>query len=158
MIEEVESLLQHWGERCRRGLNVSGGNSPLAAAMLYGGMIPSGGRGSMGLAGSVDLAAEEVDAALAVLKQAGQAEDAKLATAWSEAGQEGRPPFCLNTQLVKLAMVRYLTEPMPLVEHQMRRTKIASKRTYHDRVQQLHEKVQAELIRRAGMRPGKRAA
>ncbi|MDH0154344.1 hypothetical protein [Stutzerimonas stutzeri] len=147
MIEAVEALLQHWGERCRGGLGSPGaaGSSPLAVAMQYGGMIPTSGRGSMGLAGAVDHAAEEVDAAIGTLKQAGLAQDRKLAKAWKLAGRTGRPPFCLETQLVKLAMVRYLPDPIPTVRQQMRRVKIGSERTYHDRVQQLHERVRAEL-------------
>jgi hypothetical protein len=101
---------------------------------------------------TVDLAAEEVDAALSVIRQRGLEQDRKLAKAWREAGHTNRPPFCLETQLIKLAKVRYLSEPMPTVEQQLRRLKIASKRTYHDRVQQLHEMLQAELQRRRGLR------
>lgn len=153
MIEAVEALLQHWGERCRGGLGSPGaaGSSPLAVAMQYGGMIPTSGRGSMGLAGAVDHAAEEVDAAIGTLKQAGLAQDRKLAKAWKLAGRTGRPPFCLETQLVKLAMMRYLPDPIPTVRQQMRRVKIGSERTYHDRVQQLHERVRAELEYRRRM-------
>lgn len=147
MIEAVDALLQHWGERCRGGLGSPGasGSSPLAAAMQYGGMIPSSGRGSMGLAGAVDQVAEEVDAAIGTLKQAGLVQDRKLAKAWRQAGNTTRPPFCLETQLVKLAMVRYLPDPIPTIKQQMRRVRIGSERTYHERVQQLHERVRAEL-------------
>jgi hypothetical protein len=153
VIEAVDALLQHWGERCRGGLGSPGaaGSSPLAVAMQYGGMIPTSGRGSMGLAGAVDHAAEEVDAAIGTLKQAGLARDRKLAKAWKLAGRSGRPPFCLETQLVKLAMVRYLPDPIPTVRQQVRRVKIGSERTYHDRVQQLHERVRAELENRRRM-------
>lgn len=148
MIEEVEALMQHWGERCRHGLNAAGGQSPLAVAMQYGGMVSGGASGSVGLAGGVDPAAEEVDAALAVIQRAGLAEDAKLAKAWREAGQSGRAPFCLATQLVRLAKVRYLSEPMPTVEQQCRRLKIGSEATYRRRVQELHERVRVELVSR----------
>ncbi|MNF19341.1 hypothetical protein D3C80_2240590 [compost metagenome] len=51
-----------------------------------------------------------------------------------------------------LARVRYLTDPMPLVEQQMRRVKIDGRRTYDLRVQQLHERVQAGLKSRAEAR------
>ncbi|MBC04109.1 hypothetical protein [Stutzerimonas balearica] len=151
MIEAVEALLQYWGERCRGGLGSPGasGASPLAAAMQYGGMIPSSGRGSIGLAGAVDQVAEEVDAAIGTIKQAGLVQDRQLARAWRQAGHTSRPPFCLETQLVKLAMVRYLPDPIPTVAQQMRRVRIRSERTYHERVQQLHERVRAELERRA---------
>ena len=153
MIEAVEALLQHWGARCCGGLGAPGsaGSSPLAVAMQYGGAIPSSGRSSMGLAGAVDHVAEEVDAAIGAIKQAGMVQDRKLAKAWKLAGRTGRPPFCLETQLVKLAMVRYLPDPIPTVRQQMRRVKIGSERTYHDRVQQLHERVRAELEYRRRM-------
>lgn len=160
MIEAVEALLVHWGERCRHGLGAPGavGVSPLAVAMQYGGMAPSSGRGSMGLAGAVDHAAEEVDAAIGAIKQAGLAQDRTLARAWRQAGHTTRPPFCLETQLVKLAMVRYLPDPIPTVAQQMRRVRINSTSTYDARVQQLHERVRDELARRARMQraPGTR--
>lgn len=153
MIEEVEALLQHWAERCRRGLGAPSGVSPLAVAMQYGGMVPRAtGCRAGGMAGGVDLAAEEVDAALAVLKREGDAEDVALARAWSAAGQGGRPPFGLATQLVRLARVRYLSDPMPTVEQQCRRLKIGSEATYRRRVQQLHERVRDELQRRQARR------
>lgn len=153
MIDYVEAVMIHWGERCRGGLGGPGasGSSPLAVAMLYGGMIPTGGRGTMGLAGSMDHLAEEVDAAIGTLKQAGLAQDRKLAKAWKLAGRVGRPPFCLETQLVKLAMVRYLPDPIPTVAQQMKRVKIGSERTYHERVQRLHERVRDELEYRRRM-------
>lgn len=153
MIEAVDALMVHWGERCRGGIGGpgAGGSSPLAVAMQYGGMIPTGSRGTMGLAGAEDRAVAEVDAAIGAIKQKGLAEDRKLAKAWRLAGHSGRPPFCLETQLVKLAMVRYLPDPIPTVAQQMRRVRIGSERTYHERVQRLHELVRAELERRARM-------
>ncbi|MCY1541230.1 hypothetical protein D9M68_769090 [compost metagenome] len=93
-----------------------------------------------------------MDAVLAELGRQGEQKDAQLAAAWKEAGNTDRPPFCLETQLVLLARVRYLTDPMPLVEQQMRRVKIDGRRTYDLRVQQLHERVQAGLKSRAEAR------
>lgn len=154
MNEAMEALLQHWADCLRGGIHGANGyRSPLATAMEHGGVvIQSGRRGGAGMLATVDLAAEEVDAALAVIRQRGLEQDKKLAKAWREAGQTKPAPFCLETQLIKLAKVRYLSEPMPTVEQQMRRLKVASKRTYHDRVQQLHEMLQAELQRRRGLR------
>lgn len=154
MIEAMEALLQHWADCLRGGIHGANGyRSPLATAMEHGGVvIQSGRRGGAGMLATVDLAAEEVDAALSVIRRRGQEQDRKLATAWRAAGHTKQPPFCLETQLIKLARVRYLTEPMPTVEQQMRRLKVGSKRTYHDRVQQLHELLQVELKRRQGQR------
>lgn len=150
MIDAMEALLQHWADCLRGGIHGANGyRSPLAAAMEHGGVFVHSGRGAgSGMLATVDLVAEEVDAALAVIRQRGLEQDTKLAKAWREAGHTKRAPFCLETQLIKLAKVRYLSEPMPTVEQQMRRLKIGSKRTYHDRVQQLHEMLQAELQRR----------
>ncbi|MCY1297201.1 hypothetical protein D9M70_466320 [compost metagenome] len=149
MIEEVEVLLQHWGEQCRRGRVHGGGDSPLASLIAWKGMPPRTGFGSVSLVGgSIDLAAAEVDAALAVIGRDGEAEDAKLKAAWKAAGNSGAAPFCLETQLVKLARVRYLTDPMPPVEQQMKRVKIDGRRTYDRRVQELHKRVQVILEQR----------
>lgn len=153
MIEEVETLLQHWGEQCRRGRVHGGGNSPLASLIEWKGMPPRTGFGSISLVGgSIDLVAAEVDAALAVIEREGDAQDAKLKAAWKAAGNHGTAPFCLATQLVKLARVRYLTDPMPLVEQQMKRVKIDGRRTYDRRVHELHARVRDELERRAEAR------
>jgi len=154
MIERIEQLLVHWGEQCRRrGLAVSLG-SPLGAMMDWRGAPPRTGYGSRSLIGGagVDHLAAEVDAAVAELLRRGEAEDKRLAKAWAEAGQRGAAPICLQTQLMLLARVRYLVDPAPLVEQQMKRCRIASARTYDRRVQQLHEWVRDELKRRAEAR------
>lgn len=150
MIEAMEALLQHWAECLRGGIQGANGyRSPLAVAMEHGGVvIQSGRRAGAGALSTAELVAEEVDSALAVIRRRGMEQDKALAKAWREAGHTKRPPFCLDTQLIRLARVRYLAEPMPTVEQQMRRLKIGSKRTYHDRVQQLHEMLQEELQRR----------
>src|SRR5690606_39634494 len=51
-----------------------------------------------------------------------------------QAGPEGQ-------ELVKLARVRYLTDPMPLVDHQMRRMRYRSRDTYERRVHLLHSQL-----------------
>ncbi|MCY1200461.1 hypothetical protein D9M72_118910 [compost metagenome] len=154
MNKQIEGLLQHWGEQCRRSGMGCGLASTLGALMEWQGAPPRSGYGSKSLISSagVDLAAAEVDAVLAELGRQGEQKDAQLAAAWVEAGNSGRPPFCLETQLVLLARVRYLTDPMPLVEQQMRRVKIDGRRTYDLRVQELHERVRDGLKVRAEAR------
>ncbi|WP_052659180.1 hypothetical protein [Pseudomonas sp. LFM046] len=154
MIKKIEEVLQHWGEKCRRA-GVGGGlGSTLGAVMQWQGTPPRTGYGSKTLlgGGGVDLAASEVDAVLAELGRQGERQDQRLAQAWAAAGRSGRPPFCLDTQLVLLAKVRYLTDPMPLVEQQMRRVKIDGRRTYDLRVHQLHERIRDGLKARAEAR------
>lgn len=154
MIDTVEALLQHWAEQSRRnGLGGGGVKCSLAELIQWQGPAPRMGRGSSVPAGlGIDAVAELVDRALASLMRQGAQEDAGLAKAWAAAGQAGRPPFCLHTQLYKLARVRYLTDPMPTVEQQCRRLKIAGVRTYHRRVDELHEWLQRELQSRNGCR------
>src|SRR5690606_36714134 len=48
-------------------------------------------------------------------------------------------------ELVKMARVRYLTDPMPLVEHQMRRMRYRSRDTYERRVHLLHSQLEPLL-------------
>ena len=125
MIEQVEALMQHWGEAARGGLLAGTGLSPLAVAMEYGGMVEGGSSGSAGLAACFDAAAQAVDAALGAISLLG----------------------ALGQDLVALARVRYLSDPMPTVEQQMRALGIMGKQTYHDRVQRLHVMIRDELKR-----------
>lgn len=129
MIQEIEDLLQYWAERCRRGLRTGGGASPLALAIEFGGLVPRAAGGG-GLCGVVDQVALEIDGALGAIGQLGQ----------------------LGADLERLARVRYLTDPMPTVEQQMKRLKIHSGRTYHDRVHRLHTLIQQQLQQRAANR------
>ncbi|MCJ8168649.1 hypothetical protein [Atopomonas sediminilitoris] len=154
MIEHVEQLMLHWGEQCRRRGVAGGCGSPLAGLIEWHGAPPRMGYGSVALVGGggVDLASAEVDAVLAELVREGERQDADLAKAWRLAGRSGRAPFCLPTQLVKLARARYLVDPVLTVEQQMRRSMITSRRTYDRRVHELHEQVQMRLKARARRR------
>lgn len=130
MIERIEVLMIHWGEQCRRsGYGCSLG-SQLGAMIEWGGQPPRSVYGSRPLicGGYVDHVAAEVDAALAVLVRQGE------------------------TQLVKLARARYLVDPAPLVEQQMKRCKIDGRRTYDRRVDELHARVHELLKQRAESR------
>lgn len=150
MIDGIEELLQHWADQCRRiGLGGGGVRSPLGAVMDWQGTPPRMGRGACAPVGSlgVDEVAQAVDRVLAELRRKGEQQDQVLAKAWADAGQSRSAPFCLDTQLFRLARVRYLTEPMPTIEQQCRRLKICSARTYHRRVDELHEWVRDALER-----------
>lgn len=156
MIEEVEVLLQHWGDQMRGRCQVGGMRCSLGAVIEWGGAPPRSGKSDGLVWTAMDHAAMEVDAVLSEMAREGARQDEPLEVAWKEAGHTSAPPFCHLTQLVKLARVRYLTDTMPTVEQQMRRVKIAGKRTYHDRVHRLHELVQAGLESRADARAIKR--
>jgi len=123
MIEQVEALMQHWGEAARGGLLAGTGLSPLAVAMEYGGMVEGGSSGSSGLTACFDAAAQAVDAALGAISLLG----------------------ALGQDLVALARVRYLSDPMPTVEQQMRVLGIGSETAYRRRVQRLQEMVREQL-------------
>ena len=123
MIDQVEALMQHWGEAARGGLLAGTGLSPLAVAMEYGGMVEGGSSGSSGLTACFDAAAQAVDAALGAISLLG----------------------ALGQDLVALARVRYLSDPMPTVEQQMRALGIGSETAYRRRVQRLHEMVREQL-------------
>lgn len=157
MIEEVEVLLQHWGEQMRGRCQVGGMRCSLGAVIEWGGAPPRSGKSDGLVWTAMDHAAMEVDAVLAEMKRLGLLQDASLEKAWRLAERTGTPPFGNMTQLVKLAGVRYLTDPMPTVEQQMRRVKILGKRTYHDQVHRLHELMQAGLQQRADARVMKRS-
>ena len=154
MIERIETLMIHWGEQCRRSVHGCSLGSQLGAMIEWGGQPPRSVYGSIPLisGGGVDHIAAEVDAALAVLVRQGDRQDAELAKAWLAAGQSGRAPFCLETQLVKLARARYLVDPAPLVEQQMKRCLIDGRRTYDRRVGELHARMQELLKMRAEAR------
>lgn len=126
MIDRVEQALIIWGDEYRRQGSGSSLPSVLGVAMENGGVMirgtaPLGSvvlfRGDMGAVG------EAVEAGLVQLGQA---------------GAEGQ-------QLVKLARVRYLTDPMPLVEQQMKRMRYRSRDTYERRVHQLHSQLEPLL-------------
>lgn len=126
MIERVEQALIVWGDEYRR--QASGASLPcvLGTAMENGGVMV---RGTVPL-GSVMLFHGGMGAV-------GEAVEAGLVRI-GQTGPEGQ-------ELVKLARVRYLTDPMPLVEHQMRRMRYRSRDTYERRVHLLHSQLEPLL-------------
>ena len=71
MIDEIEELMQHWGDQFNRRGDEGGLGSPMATIMEWGGSAPRGTPGSrdlmMASGGGMDHAALEVAAALAEL-------------------------------------------------------------------------------------------
>ena len=59
-----------------------------------------------------------------------------------EAGGHGK----VGVELAKLARVRYLTDPMPLVEQQAKRMGWRSQATYRSKLHQLHVLVEPILL------------
>lgn len=147
MIEAIEGLLVHWGEQSRRHGVGGGGASPLAGLIEWRGAPPRGEPGAVILLGGsgFDHAAAEVDAALGALERAGDLLD----EARAREGISSAVALSVESQLVGLAYARYLPDPRPSVDEQMRRARIAARRTYTRRLDELHAWLQGELRRRA---------
>lgn len=129
MIEDIESLMRHWGEQQARYGHEASLGSQMGGIMDWKGSAPRGTPGTRPLLGGgtgMDYAAAEVDAAIAELE-----------------GGEGRGPA-----LAKLARFRYHYEAP--VREQMREVGLAegADRTYRNWVQALHQRVMVILMAR----------
>lgn len=135
MIEEMETLLNHWGEQLRRCGSAGGLGSPMATIMEWGGCAPRGTHGPRiildGGAG-IDAVAQEVAAALAEVGRQ------------DERGQ----------MLERLAVLRYSDDPAPTWLMQLHLSGSASrvKRTYYDQVHSLHLRLLQVLADRSEAR------
>lgn len=146
MIEAIEAVMRHWGEKVRCGVPSGGLASPSGTLLDWQGCVPRCGSGGarLLLAGAgPDFVTSEVGAALAAV----------------ERGEGG-------VLLVGLASRRYAFEPALSVDEQVRDLQLghgdAGRRAYTRLVQRLHESVQAELLSRrelarVQMREAKRA-
>lgn len=135
MIEEMETLLQHWGEQCRRCGSAGGLGSPMATIMEWGGCAPRGTPGSriiLDAGAGIDAVAQEVGAAL------------------SEVGRQD----ARGERLYRLAILRYSDDPAPTWLMQMHLLGCASvaKQTYYDQVHSLHVLMLQVLADRSGAR------
>jgi hypothetical protein len=135
MIEEIEVLLNHWGEQCRKNGESGGMGSPMATIMEWGGCAPRGTPGSriiLGAGAGPDSVAQEITAALAEI-----------------ARQDDR-----GVMLQRLAALRYGDDPAPTWLMQMHLVGMASsaKQTYYDQVHCLHQRLLQVLTDRAGAR------
>ena len=137
MIDEVEELMQHWGNQFNQVGDGGGLGSPMATIIEWGGCAPRGTPGSrdlmMAAGGGMDHAAMEVAAALAQLER--QSEKGAL--------------------LAKLARNRYLPRPAWSVRSQLPLLGLGddADRTYRTWVHALHQQVQVILTVRSA--PGR---
>ncbi len=134
MMEEMEVLLQHWGDKCRACGSAGGLSSPMGSIMQWGGCAPRGTPGSRipGAGAGPDGLALEVDAALHDIERQGKQ----------------------GANFRRLAVLRYLSDPVPTVREQMRLLAITegAERTYYDRVHRLHLRLLQALMTRAKAR------
>ena len=137
MIDEVEELMQHWGNQFNQVGDGGGLGSPMATIIEWGGSAPRGTPGSrdlmMAAGGGMDHAAQEVAAALAQLER--QSEKGAL--------------------LARLARNRYLPRPALSVRSQLPILGLGDNadRTYRNWVHALHQQVLVILTARSA--PGR---
>lgn len=134
MIEVIERALIAWGHEYRTRGTVAALPCTLGSAIDNKGVFirsTAGADGGVGLySGDLGAVGEAVEAALVSIRQPAAAQGL---------GQVG-------IELVKLARVRYLTDPMPLVEHQMKRMGWRSETTHQAKLHQLHRALQPQLF------------
>lgn len=124
MIDLVEQALVIWGDEYRRS------TSGAALSCVLGVAIDSKGVMVRGTPGSVPLLSTH-------LGQTGEAVEAALVHV--------RMHHPSGEELVRLARVRYLTDPMPLVRQQVRRLRYSSERVYRSRLMELHQALEPQL-------------
>ncbi len=136
MIDEVEELMQHWGNQFNQIGDEGGLGSPMATIMEWGGCAPRSTPGSrdlmMASGGGMDHVAMEVAAALAQLER--QSDKGAL--------------------LAKLARNRYLPRPAWSVRSQLPLLGLGddADRTYRNWVHSLHQQVLVILTVRSAPR------
>lgn len=132
MIDAIELALIAWGDEYR----MHGSSSlrcPLGSAIANKGVMIVGTTESGGKAlytGELGVVGEAVESALVAMRQA------------VELGGLGKT----GVELVKLARIRYLTNPMPSVARQMKRMGWRSEATYYSKIDQLHRAIEPNLF------------
>lgn len=136
MIEVIERALIAWGHEFRTRGTVAALPCTLGSAIDNKGVFirSTAGQGT----GGVDLYSGELGAVGCAVESALVAIRRPVA-----AGGLGQ----VGVELVKLARVRYLADPMPLVEHQMKRMGWRSATTQQAKLHQLHVALEPELLR-----------
>ncbi len=135
MIEVIERALIAWGHEYRTRGTVAALPCTLGSAIDNRGVFirsTAGQGGGVALySGELGAVGDAVEAALVSLRQPVQV------------GGLGK----VGEELSRLARVRYLPDPMPLVEHQMKRMKWRSPETYRAKLHQLHVAMEADLLK-----------
>lgn len=136
MIEVIERALIAWGHEYRTRGTVAALPCTLGSAIDNKGVFirSTAGQGSLGISlydGELGAVGSAVESALVSLRRP---------VASGGMGQVG-------VELVKLARVRYMTDPMPLVEHQMKRMGWRSESTHQAKLHQLHKALEPVLFR-----------
>ncbi|MBL4835752.1 MAG: hypothetical protein JKY26_17515 [Pseudomonas sp.] len=136
MIEVIERALIAWGHEYRTRGTGAALPCTLGSAIDNKGVFirSTAVRGAWGTGlydGELGPVGDAVEAALVSLRRS---------VTVGGLGQDG-------VELVKLARVRYLPDPMPLVEHQMKRMGWRSFNTQEAKLHQLHKALEPELLR-----------
>jgi len=136
MIEVIERALIAWGHEFRTRGTVAALPCTLGSAIDNKGVFirSTAGQGGGGVdlySGDLGAVGSAVEAALVAIRQP------------VPAGGLGQ----VGVELVKLARVRYLADPMPLVEHQMRRMGWRSETTHGVKLHHLHSALEPVLLR-----------
>lgn len=132
MINAIDVALIAWGDEFRRHGTASL-QCPLGAAIANKGVmvVGTGGEGGKALyTGDLGVVGAAVEAALVAIRQS------------PEIGGMGSA----GVELVKLARIRYLTDPMPIVSRQMKRMGWRTETTYYSKLDQLHRAIEPNLM------------
>lgn len=140
MIFELENLLLHWGSEVLRNGMGGGSYSVLGSLVEWGGPAPRGMPGAVALVSGTGLdgLAARIDSALAVIQRFG-----REAEEFAEA--QRRVVRSSESQMYRLAWVRYASARQMTLDAQAKSIGLSSVRMYYRRLDDLHERLEAEL-------------
>jgi hypothetical protein len=132
VINAIELALIAWGDEYRMHSG-SALRCPLGSAIANKGVMIVGTAETGGKAlytGELGVVGAAVESALVAVRQD------------VECGGLG----AAGVELIKLARVRYLTDPMPIVSRQMKRMGWKAEATYYNKLDQLHRAIEPNLL------------